>query len=116
MAQAFCETDEKDLQKKKGVTKTGNNKQHNHNKDDGHDHEEDDEHDHGEQESTGWKSHWPLLLALAILLGMLVLEFGFKYKPAFPIDMIVYVVAFFLAGYNVLYMTFRKAKRLDFFY
>ncbi len=46
---------------------------------------------------------------------MLVLEFGFKFKPVFPVDLIIYVIAYLLAGYNVLNLAFRKAKRFDFF-
>ena len=46
---------------------------------------------------------------------MLVLQFGFKYTPAFPVDLIIYYSAYLLAGYNVLNLAFRKAKRFDFF-
>lgn len=78
-------------------------------------HDDDDGHDHGGEDAPGWKTHLPLLSSLAILLVMLVLEFGFAYKPAFPVDLIIYVVAYLLAGYNVLNLAFRKAIRLDFF-
>jgi len=87
---------------------------HNHNHDD-HDHGEDDGHNHGSTEDAGWKSHWPLLTALLILTVMLSLEFGFHYKPPFPIDLIVFIAAFLLAGFNVLKLAFRKAIRFDFF-
>ncbi|WP_345955285.1 heavy metal translocating P-type ATPase [Mucilaginibacter sp. PAMB04168] len=66
-------------------------------------------------EEEGWQSHWPLLTALAILSIMLTLEFGFKYQPAFPLNLIIFSVAFLLAGYNVLGMAWRKAKHFDFF-
>ncbi|MES2060488.1 MAG: heavy metal translocating P-type ATPase [Bacteroidota bacterium] len=66
-------------------------------------------------EEEGWQSHWPLLTALAILLVMLTLEFGFKYQPPFPFNLIIFSVAFLLAGYNVLGMAWRKAKHFDFF-
>ena len=46
---------------------------------------------------------------------MLTLEFGFKFTPKFPVDLIIYVVAYLLAGYGVLDLAFRKAKRFDFF-
>ena len=120
MAKECCDTDEKDVQKKGVVNQSEKTKGHDHSKDDGHDHgddehEEDDEHDHGGDDSDSWKSHWPLLSSLAILLVMLVLEFGFKFKPVFPIDLIIYVIAYLLAGYNVLNLAFRKAKRFDFF-
>ena len=81
----------------------------------GNAHNDNDGHDHGNGEEAGWKSHWPLLAALAILLVMLVFEFGFKYNPAFPTDLIIYSAAYLLAGYPVLNLAFRKAKRLDFF-
>jgi hypothetical protein len=61
-----------------------------------------------------WKSHWKLLLALAILFVMLTLEFGFNFKPPFPFDLIIFIGAYLLAGYKVLDLAFRKAKRLDF--
>jgi Cd2+/Zn2+-exporting ATPase len=105
MAKECCDTDEKDIHKKPVATQPENE----------HDHEEGDEHNHDEEDKAGWKTHLPLLSSLAILFGMLVLDFGFKYKPAFPVDLIIYAIAFFLAGYNVLYMAFRKAKRFDFF-
>lgn len=66
-------------------------------------------------EEESWQTHWPLLTALAILLVMLTLEFGFKYQPPFPANLIVFTTAFLLAGYNVLGMAWRKAKRFDFF-
>ncbi|WPU96424.1 heavy metal translocating P-type ATPase [Mucilaginibacter sabulilitoris] len=82
----------------------------------------DDEEDDGESldlnkpaEEAGWQSHWPLLTALAILLVMLTLEFGFKYQPAFPVNLIIFSAAFLLAGYNVLGMAWRKARHFDFF-
>ncbi|WP_347051848.1 heavy metal translocating P-type ATPase [Flavobacterium olei] len=46
---------------------------------------------------------------------MLVLEFGFKFVPPFPADLIIFTAAYLLAGYNVLYMAYRKAIRFDFF-
>ena len=78
-------------------------------------HSDDDGHDHGGGEDAGWKSHWQLLLAILILFTMLALEFGFQYIPAFPINFIIFAIAYLLAGYNVLYLSWRKAIRLDFF-
>ena len=112
MAKECCDTDEKDVQKISVVNQPENTKAHDHK--DG-DHEEDDEHNHGAEDADGWKSHWPLLSSLAILLVMLVLEFGFKFKPEFPVDLIIYIFAYLLAGYNVLNLAFRKAIRFDFF-
>jgi Cd2+/Zn2+-exporting ATPase len=67
------------------------------------------------EEEAGLISHWPLLTALLILLVMLTLQFGFKYQPPFPFTLIIFLVAFALAGYNVLGMAYRKAKHFDFF-
>ncbi len=82
-----------------------------HTNDDGHNHN----HIDGNAEVPDWKSHWQLLLSLSILAAMSILEFGFRYTPTFPIDFIIYLVAYLLAGYNVLFIAFRKAKRFDFF-
>jgi Cd2+/Zn2+-exporting ATPase len=79
-------------------------------------HSEDDGHEHGaEEENSGWKSHWQLLLAIVTLAIMLTLEFGFEYVLPFPFDLIVFTAAYLLAGYNVLFMAYRKAIRFDFF-
>ncbi|HEY0047394.1 MAG TPA: heavy metal translocating P-type ATPase [Flavobacterium sp.] len=69
----------------------------------------------GDEASSGWKSHWQLLLAILILTTMLALEFGFDYIPAFPANLIIYSIAYLLAGFNVIYMAWRKAIRFDFF-
>ena len=66
-------------------------------------------------EEAGGKSHWPLLSAFAILMVMLIFEYGLKYQPPFPVNLIIFTVAFLLAGYNVLGMAWRKAKHFDFF-
>ncbi|CAA9197747.1 heavy metal translocating P-type ATPase [Flavobacterium sp. NPDC079362] len=79
-------------------------------------HSDDDGHDHNENDTdSGWKSHWQLLLAVMILVIMLILEFGFKFVPTFPADLIIFSAAYLLSGYNVLYMAYIKAKRFDFF-
>lgn len=67
------------------------------------------------EEAEGWRGHLPLLSSVAILFGMLTLEYGYDYIPVFPYNFIVYAAAYLLAGYNVLYMAWRKAYRLDFF-
>lgn len=66
-------------------------------------------------EESGWKSHWQLLLAILILFVMLTLEFGFDYIPQFPGNLIIFSITYLLSGYNVLYLAWRKAIRLDFF-
>lgn len=75
------------------------------------------EHSHANAstDESGWKSHWQLLLAIVILFVMLTLEFGFEYVPPFPFNLIIFGIAYLLAGYNVLYMAWRKAIRFDFF-
>jgi Cd2+/Zn2+-exporting ATPase len=82
--------------------------EHNHN----HEHEH---HSPDEVSLSVFKTHWPLLLSLSVLITMLVLEFGFNYNPAFPTNLIIYLSAYLLSGHNVLVMAFRKAKRFDFF-
>ncbi len=77
-------------------------------------HKTGEEDDH-EEEEGGWRSHLPLISALVILIIMLTLEFGFSYKPVFPIDLIIFGVAYLLAGFNVLKLAFIKAKHFDFF-
>ncbi|RZJ73331.1 heavy metal translocating P-type ATPase [Flavobacterium sp.] len=76
---------------------------------------EDHGHDHDHGSDSGWKSHWRLLVALAILAIMLTLEYGFQVVPKFPINLIIFSIAYLLAGYEVLYLAYRKALRLDFF-
>jgi Cd2+/Zn2+-exporting ATPase len=46
---------------------------------------------------------------------MLTLEFGFKFIPPFPFNLIIFIAAYLLAGYNVLNLAIRKAMRFDFF-
>jgi len=67
------------------------------------------------EEAESWREHLPLLAAVAILFIMLGLEYGAGYIPEFPFNLIIYSAAYLLSGYNVLYMAWRKAKRLDFF-
>jgi Zn2+/Cd2+-exporting ATPase len=73
------------------------------------------DHTHNEENQSAWKTHWQLLLSLTILIIMLVLEFAFHYSPAFPVNLIIYLIAYLLSGFNVLSLAFRKAKRLEFF-
>lgn len=67
------------------------------------------------EEKNGWKAHWQLLLSIAILFAMLALEYGFDYIPVFPLNLIIYGIAYLFAGFNVLNLAFRKAIRFDFF-
>lgn len=77
--------------------------------------EEEEEHDHGAEESDGWKAHLPLIAALIILVFMLGLEYGYHFKFRSTIEVPIYLLAFFLSGYNVLYLAYKKAMHLDFF-
>ena len=77
-------------------------------------HAADDGHDHG-SEATGWKSHWDLLLSFAVLLVMLVLEYGFGIEFSNSINLAIYGIAYLLAGWKVLDLAFRKLKRFDIF-
>ncbi len=71
-------------------------------------------HGHGE-EKPGWKAHWDLLLALAILVSMLMLEYAFNVGlPNIPL-LAINLFAYFLAGRGVLQLAWRKSKRGDFF-
>jgi Cd2+/Zn2+-exporting ATPase len=71
------------------------------------DHQHDDlhnDHDHDHGGGEGWRGHWDLLLGLLILLVMLTFEFGFDIIPAEPLNLVIYLAAYLLAGWNVLYM------------
>lgn len=83
-------------------------------------HSEEDGHDHSGAntsavEESGWKAHWDLLLSLFILVVMLVLEYGFDKVFPNTVNLIIYGIAYLLAGWKVLDMAFRKLKRLDIF-
>lgn len=77
-------------------------------------HSDHDGHDHGTSQ-TGWKSHWDLLLSLTILAVMLILEYGFHIIFPKSVNLLVFAIAYLLAGWNVLNLAFRKLKRLDIF-
>lgn len=80
------------------------------------DHTHDHDHDgHSHGGSAGWRSRWNLLTALAILLLMQILEYGFQIQLNALVQLIIYLPAYLLAGYQVLDMAWRKAKRFDFF-
>ncbi|MET0298340.1 MAG: heavy metal translocating P-type ATPase, partial [Flavitalea sp.] len=83
------------------------NGEHNH---DDHDHD----HDHGDG-GSGWKSHWDLLLALAILITLLTLRYGFNYTLAPIPSLLINLAAYVLAGQEVFILAFRKSLRGDFF-
>lgn len=71
-------------------------------------------HSHGE-DKPDWKTHWDLLLALAILITLLVLEYGFSiHIPNIPL-LAINLFAYLLAGREVLNLAWRKSKRGDIF-
>lgn len=68
-----------------------------------------------EEHEEGWREHWDLLVALAILIVLLILEYAFKIEiPNIPL-LIINLIAYLLAGHKVLRLAFRKSKRGDFF-
>jgi len=68
-----------------------------------------------DENESGWKNHWDLLMALAILIVLLVLEYGFKIEfPKIP-SLAINLVAYLLAGHKVLNLALRKSKRGDIF-
>lgn len=97
------------------AVQTDQHKRHQHTANGQEVHSEDDGHNHGAEEDTGWMGHWPLLTALTIVVVMMVLEYGFGTTFNTTIQLIIFVPAYLLAGWNVLELAFRKAMRLDFF-
>lgn len=79
---------------------------------DNHNHEE---HTDIAADTSGWKNHWDLLLALLILVIELVLEYGFDYKLPNIAALIVNSIAYLLAGRQVLLLAVRKSMRGDVF-
>lgn len=70
---------------------------------------------HGEHGKSSWKAQWDLLLALAILIVLLVLKYGFGilFPPA--LALVVNLAAYWLAGRSVLAIAWRKSKYGDVF-
>ena len=66
-------------------------------------------------EEASWKSHWDLLLSLLILAVMLVLQYGFEIVFSKTTNLVIFSIAYLLAGWNVLDLAFRKFKQLDIF-
>ncbi|HZY81185.1 MAG TPA: heavy metal translocating P-type ATPase [Cyclobacteriaceae bacterium] len=81
----------------------------------GHDHNHDHDHSHDHEDKQGWKGHWDLLTSLLILSIIMILEFGFRIELKGAPGFIVNAIAWLLAGWKVIGMAFRKAKRLDIF-
>jgi Zn2+/Cd2+-exporting ATPase len=62
-----------------------------------------------------WKEHWDLLLALFILVALLITEYGFKVELNGFVILVINIIAYLLAGWNVLRMAFTKLSRGDVF-
>lgn len=62
-----------------------------------------------------WMEHWNLLAALFILAVLLVMDYAFKITLSKSLSFTVNAIAYLLAGFSVLSMAFRKAKRGDIF-
>ncbi|RYZ53633.1 MAG: heavy metal translocating P-type ATPase, partial [Sphingobacteriales bacterium] len=75
------------------------------------------QHDGGQGKShqSTWRAHWDLLTALAILITVLILEYAFTIELPNLAALGLNLVAYLLAGWNVLRMAFYKLKRADFF-
>lgn len=71
--------------------------------------------DDGHHHPEGNQFHWQLITALVILIAMLVLEYGFHVIPTLYISLTIYLVAYLLAGLDVLSLAFRKIIKFDFF-
>jgi Zn2+/Cd2+-exporting ATPase len=81
-----------------------------------------DTHDHSDASGNGsihetseWVRHWPLLLALCILITLMILEYGYGVTLPGPLAFFVNAAAYLLAGFSVLRLAFRKAIRGDIF-
>ncbi|MEE1884109.1 heavy metal translocating P-type ATPase [Pedobacter flavus] len=80
-----------------------------------------DHHDHNHNHSknlikpNSFLEHWDLLLALAILIIEMVVEYSIGYILPYPFNLLINIVAYLLAGRDVLKLAFIKAKRLDIF-
>lgn len=68
-----------------------------------------------EVDKNSWRAHWDLLLSLVTLTIILVLEYGFKIELSKPVGLTINLIAYLLAGREVLALAFRKSKRGDVF-
>ncbi|HMJ47078.1 MAG TPA: heavy metal translocating P-type ATPase, partial [Ferruginibacter sp.] len=118
MSQECCDNEDKTLKTKVAAAKTAF-EPGSHHEEDGHDHDDENilapGNKTGTNEKPGWKTHWDLLLALSILLVLLVLEYCFNITISNIPLLVINGIAYFLAGYNVLNLAWRKSKRGDIF-
>ena len=89
---------------------TPNSTAHDHNHDD-HDHD----HGHADSDQPQWRQHLGLLVGLAILITVLVLDYGFNIRFHKWWSFGINAFAYLLAGWDVLKLAFRKAIRGDIF-
>ena len=82
-----------------------------------HEHSHEHDHNHGNNliKPNSFLEHWDLLLALAILFIEMVVEYSIGYILPYPFNLLINIIAYLLAGRNVLKLAFIKAKRLDIF-
>ncbi len=65
--------------------------------------------------SNSWKEHIDLLLSLVILLVLLIWEYGFQIEIPVYVLLPINLMAYLIAGHNVLRLAIRKSLRGDFF-
>lgn len=73
-----------------------------------------DDHDH-HHGGGQLKAHWDLLLALAILIILLVLKYGFNTALPHTLALGINLVAYLLAGREVLALAWKRSKQGDIF-
>ncbi len=79
------------------------------------------EHDHNHDDpkiislKNSVKEHSGVLVALVVLIVMMVLEYGYDYVPESRINLPIYILAFLLAGHDVLNLAFSRIKKGDIF-
>jgi Cd2+/Zn2+-exporting ATPase len=72
-------------------------------------------HHHSVVSNSGLRKHWDLIAALTILLSLLACEHIFGIQPPAFLYLLLNVIAYLLAGWNVLKLAFRKLSRGDIF-
>jgi Cd2+/Zn2+-exporting ATPase len=78
-------------------------------------HDHDHDHDHGSEQPGLLQSRWPLWISLLILAVFLIIHFGTNILINKPLEIVLMLTAYLLAGYKTIGMAFRKVKRGDLF-
>ncbi len=82
----------------------------------GHSHDDDDhDHDHDGESSGLFQSRWALWISLSILIVFLIVRFGSNIVVSKPVEFVLMLSAYILAGYKTIGMAWRKVKRGEFF-